>query len=62
MIYQEILKDGRGYGKPHVIWIGEHRCWRAYYRGCYSIWDKPCVAVTEVIKFYKSNFRNRVTE
>lgn len=55
MIYQDIIADGRGYGKPHVTWVKD--AWRAFYRGCYCI-DRgsPSEAASGVLVFYKSNY------
>lgn len=63
MIYQEILNDGRGYGKPHVVWVGAHGCWKARYRGCFSLdYKDPYKAAMAVCAFYKSHYPNEGVE
>lgn len=59
MIYQNILNNGRGYGKPHVTKMVKSAYgwnWIANYRGCYSHGVTPSDAVTDVLAFYDKCF------
>lgn len=55
MIYQNILTNGRGYGKPHVTKLAEPVFdwkWVASYRGCYSHGATPSEAAKDVLAYY----------